>query len=418
MTEKNSLQAMGETAKQAAAVLAHCTVEQKNQVLRAIADQLRQQTDAILAANQQDMTAGTDAHLSSAILDRLKLDTGRINAMITGIETVIALPDPVGLTLASDTRPNDLRIDKVTVPLGVIGVIFESRPNVAIDAAILCLKAGNACILRGGSDAWQTTSILIVLMQDALLQVGLPIGCIQSVPSADRELVGALLTLDEYVDVIVPRGGKSLVERVRNESRIPVFSHLDGICHTYIHKAADPAKAIAITVNAKMRRTGVCGATECLVLHEAIVETIGRDVINALINKGCSVKLPTELLSLHPNAVEAQPHDYGHEFLSATLSVKIVKDTKDAVVFINKYGSHHTDAIITEDTDAADYFLSHVESAIAVHNASTQFADGGEFGMGGEIGIATGKLHARGPVGLAQLVTYQYRLHGNGQIRS
>ena len=418
MSDPNPLKSLGETAKLAAATLAHSPLNQKNHVLQEIATTLRSQKNKILAANQQDMTAAQANNTTSAMLDRLKLDDARIEAIAAGVETVITLADPVGVTLSSNERPNGLQIDKVSVPLGVIGVIFESRPNVAIDAAVLCLKAGNACILRGGSDAWQTVSVLIAIMQDALKIAGLPIGCVQSIPSADRELVGALLTLDKYVDVIVPRGGKSLIERVRTESRIPVFSHLDGICHTYIHKAADPAKAVAITVNAKMRRTGVCGATECLVLHDAIVDTIGKDIITALINKGCTVKVPTEMLAIHPNCVEVQPHDYAHEFLSPALAVKCVKDTAEAVTFINTHNSQHTDAIITEDAATADYFLTHVNSAIAIHNASTQFADGGEFGMGGEIGIATGKLHARGPVGLEQLVTYQYRLHGTGQVRS
>lgn len=414
----NPLKELGVTARQAAQTIAHATTEQKNQILTYIAQGLRQKKDAILDANNQDMEAAQTANLSAAMLDRLKLDDARIEAMAAGVETIAALPDPVGVTLESTTRPNDLRIDKVSVPLGVIGVIFESRPNVAIDAAVLCLKAGNACILRGGSDSWQSVAILIKIMQDALHAVGMPVACVQTLPSSDRELVGALLTLDKYVDVIVPRGGKNLIERVRNESRIPVFSHLDGICHTYIDKAADAAKAVAITVNAKMRRTGICGATECLVLHDAVARSIGGDVINALINKGCTVKVPTDCLDIHPSCVEVQPHDYGHEFLNPTIAVKIVKDLKEAVSFINSYHSQHTDAIITENQDDADYFLSHVNSAIAIHNASTQFADGGEFGMGGEIGIATGKLHARGPVGLNQLVTYQYRLYGNGQIRA
>lgn len=414
----NPLKDLGVTARQAAHIIAHATPDQKNQVLAYIAQGLRQKTDILLAANQQDMATAQAANLSAAMLDRLKLDATRIESMAAGVDTIISLPDPVGTTLDSTTRPNGLRIDKVTVPLGVIGVIFESRPNVAIDAAVLCLKAGNACILRGGSDSWQSVSVLVTIMQDALTACNLPTACVQTLPSSDRELVGALLTLDKYVDVIVPRGGKSLIERVRTESRIPVFSHLDGICHTYIDKGADAAKAIAITLNAKMRRTGICGATECLVLHEAIVRSIGGDVITALINKGCTVKVPGDCLDLHPSCVEAQPHDYGHEFLSPTLAVKIVKDVNEAVSFINCYGSQHTDAIITEDAAAADYFLSHVNSAIAIHNASTQFADGGEFGMGGEIGIATGKLHARGPVGLNQLVTYQYRLFGTGQTRA
>lgn len=414
----NSLTQLGKDAKDASGILAHATAEQKNACLAAIAKGLRAHKDSILAANAIDMEQGRSANLSDAMLDRLKLDEVRLESLAKSVETIIALPDPVGAPLGSTTRPNGLRIDKVAVPLGVIGVIFESRPNVAVDAAVLCLKAGNSCILRGGSDSWQSVTVLVQIMQQALQECGLPVACVQTLPSADRALVGDLLCLEDYIDVIVPRGGKTLIARVRNESRIPVFSHLDGICHTYIDTKADPAKAVAITVNAKMRRTGICGATECLLLHHDIARSVGRDVVTALVDAGCTIKMPEDYCDLHPACVPSTSEDYGCEFLQPIMAVQIVSDVSEAVAFINRHGSQHTDAIITEDAQAADFFQSHVNSAIAIHNASTQFADGGEFGMGGEIGIATGKLHARGPVGLEQLVTYQYRVHGTGQIRA
>jgi glutamate-5-semialdehyde dehydrogenase len=418
MSTQNPLDQLGYDAKQASAVLAHASTEQKNKALQILANKLRQEQGAILNANAQDMDAAYASGLSDALCDRLKLDAARLESIAKGVETVAALPDPVDHLLHETIRPNGLRIEKVSVPLGVIGVIFEARPNVAIDAAILCLKAGNACILRGGKDSFQSVSVLTRIMQDSLREAGLPEQAVQTIPSVDRALVGALLQLDRYVDVIVPRGGKDLIARVRTESRIPVFSHLDGICHTYIDEHCDSNKAIAVTLNAKMRRTGICGATECLVLHKSIADTIGRDIIATLIDAGCAVKVPEAWLHLHPQTTASSTSDYGCEFLAPIIAVQIVDDVAGAVTFINAHNSQHTDAIITEDAETARFFQKRVNSAIAVHNASTQFADGGEFGMGAEIGIATGKLHARGPVGLEQLVTYQYRVHGTGQTRA
>lgn len=389
----------------------------KNAALAAITDGIRAAQKDILEANDADVAAARKGGMAEAQIDRLKLDEKRLAAIVESVDVIKALPDPVGRILDTVTRPNGLRIEKHAVPIGVIGIIFESRPNVAIDAAALCLKSGNACILRGGSDSWKSVEIFVDIIQKALEKTNLPRTAVQTLPSADRELVGALLRLDKYVDAIVPRGGKSLIARVREESRIPVFSHLDGICHTYIDATADPAKAVAITLNAKMRRTSICGATECLLLHKDIVNSIGKDTIAALLKAGCEVRAPKPIEAFDPSIKRVKESDYGFEFLATVIAVAIVEDVKDAVEFINRHGSQHTDAIITEDDKAANYFLRHVDSAIALHNASTQFADGGEFGKGAEIGIATGRLHARGPVGLEELTTYQYRVHGNGQIR-
>jgi glutamate-5-semialdehyde dehydrogenase len=414
---KNPLYDLGQQAQQASFLMAQTDHQAKNDFLLCLAKMLRIEQHSILDANQIDMDRAYENNLSDALCDRLKLDASRIEAIAKGLEEIASLPDPVGQILHRTTRPNGLVIEKTSVPLGVIGIIFESRPNVAIDAAALCIKAGNACILRGGSDSYESVKAFTQIMQSALRTQNLPHRAVQIIPSTDRILVGAMLQLDEFIDVIIPRGGKNLIARIREESRIPVFSHLDGICHTYIDVDADETKARVVTLNAKMRRTGICGATECLILHKDIAETIGRAIIGDLISKGCVVKVPSAWLHLHPQAIESQERDYGCEFLSATLAVQIVDHVQEAVAFINTHGSHHTDAILTENRDTAHYFQSRVNSAIAVHNASTQFADGGEFGMGAEIGIATGKLHARGPVGLEQLVTYQYRVHGNGQTR-
>jgi glutamate-5-semialdehyde dehydrogenase len=413
----NPLSSLGEKARAAAMRLAQATAPQKNDALQAIAERLHANEAVILAANEKDIANARAAGIGDAMIDRLRLDHTRLQGIIESIKTVRVLSDPVERLLETITRPNGLRIEKRAVPIGVIGIIFESRPNVAVDAAVLCIKSGNACILRGGSDSWQSATALIGIIQDALAQSGLPREAVQSLPSAERELVGALLTLDQYVDVIIPRGGKSLIARVRAESRIPVLSQLEGICHTYIDAKADAAKAAAITVNAKMRRTSICGATECLVLHKDIARTIGKDVIAALLKAGCEVRVPKELLDLDPALKPVSDSDYGFEFLASIIAVTIADDVKGAVDFINRHNSLHTDAIITEDKDAADYFLRHVSSAIAMHNASTQFADGFEFGKGAEIGIATGKLHARGPVGLEELTSYQYRIFGTGQVR-
>jgi len=421
----NPLEQLGQQARAAAAQLAQTTATQKNAAITAIIDGLKAAKPTILAANKQDVTAARANGMTDVLIDRLMLDDKRLDAIIQSLNVIQSLPEPVGQLLETTTRPNGLRIEKRAVPIGVIGIIFEARPNVAVDAAALCLKSGNACILRGGSDSWNSVRVLIGIVQDALVKAGLPHDAVQTLPSGERTLVGALLTLDKYVDVIIPRGGKSLIARVRDESRIPVFSHLDGICHTYIDAKANAAKAVAITVNAKMRRTSICGATECLLLHKNIAASLGKDIIAALLQAGCEVRGPGKesgvdfgsLLPNQPLLKLASASDYGLEFLAPIIAVAIVPDVQGAVGFINQYGSQHTDAIVTEDAEAADYFLRHVDSAIVLHNASTQFADGGEFGKGAEIGIATGKLHARGPVGLEELTTYQYRVHGSGQVR-
>lgn len=415
---ENPLLRLGESARAAASQLAQTVTSVRNNALRELAQALHENKTRILASNAIDIARAREAQTPAAQIDRLMLDEQRIDAMAESLRIVAELSDPVGKMLQSVVRPNGLRIEKVAVPIGVIGMIFESRPNVAVDAAALCMKSGNACILRGGSESWNSATVLIEIMRDALAKSGLPQNCVQSVPSSDRAYVGAMLTLDRHIDLIIPRGGKSLIARVREESKIPVLSHLEGVCHTYIDAKADPAKAVAVALNAKMRRTSICGATECLLLHRKIAATVGAGVISELLKSGCEVRVPAELLSIAPGLKQATERDYGHEFLAPVIAVAVVDDAQDAVKFINRHGSCHTDAILTEDKQAAEFFLSHVNSAIALHNASTQFADGGEFGMGAEIGIATGKLHARGPVGLEQLTTYQYRVYGNGQTRA
>jgi glutamate-5-semialdehyde dehydrogenase len=413
----NPLIALGMAAQQAARVLAKSSTDQKNKVLMAIKDIIATHKTDILEANLKDVAAAKSTNMTEANLDRLTLNDARFDGLLQAIDVVYALPNPVGQVLENVERPNGLNIQKVTVPLGVLGIIFESRPNVALDAAILSLKSGNACVLRGGSDSVHTTQLLVQLMRQAIDSVGLPANCVQTLPTQDRALVGAMLQLTDYIDVIIPRGGKNLVARVQAESRVPVFSHLDGICHTYIDTDADRQMAIDIVLNAKLRRTGVCGATECVLLHKNIAHSLGKDILQALLDKNCEVRVPQSLLVLDNRLKLADSTDYGHEFLSATLAVSVVDDVLGAVAFINQHGSGHTDAIITNNNATAQNFLKGVKSAIAVHNASTQFADGGEFGKGAEIGIATGKLHARGPVGLNELVTYQYHVLGCGQTR-
>ncbi len=419
--DKNPLLQLGENARAAAAELAQAKTALKDKALASIADGLRENTARILAANRKDGARAQENGMPPAQIDRLTLDEERLEAIAESLSTIIALQDPVGKLLQSVMRQNGLRIEKVAVPIGVIGMIFEARPNVAVDAAALCLKSGNACILRGGSESWDSVAALVDVMREALGKAGLARNMqniVQTVPSPDRAYVGAMLTLERHIDLIVPRGGKSLIERVRAESRIPVLSHLDGICHTYIDAKADPAKAVAVTLNAKMRRPSICGATECLLLHKDIAASIGKSAIAELLKEGCEVRVPAGLMPLAPGLKHATALDYGCEFLAPVIAVAVVDDVKQAVEFVKRHGSGHTDAILTEDMAAADYFLTRVNSAIALHNASTQFADGGEFGMGAEIGIATGKLHARGPVGLEQLTTYQYRVYGTGQTRA
>ena len=350
------------------------------------------------------------------MIDRLALDTKRIEGMAKGLEDIAALPDPVGKILTDWTRPNGLHISRVSVPLGVIGVIYESRPNVTADAGGLCLKSGNAVILRGGSESFHSSQAILNCLQTGSKVAGLPEHAIQSIPTTDRAAVGEMLKLDQYIDIIVPRGGKGLIRRVMEESRIPVIKHLDGNCHTYIHADAKADMALSITMNAKMRRTGVCGATETLLIDRSVAKTMLPSIAGALQKAGCELRGDAEASGIFPMKT-ATAEDWGTEYLDAIIAVKIVEGLEGAIAHINKYGSQHTDAIITENAAAAETFLNGVDSAIAVHNASTQFADGGEFGMGAEIGISTGKLHARGPVGVEQLTTYKYKVEGSGQVR-
>ena len=411
------MEALGQRARAAAVMLANAPTEAKNQALRAAATAIRANAAAILAANRRDLATATGRTMTPAMIDRLTLDDRRIEAMAVGLEEVAALPDPVGMIESVVTRPNGLRIEKVRVPLGVIGIIYESRPNVTADAAALCLKAGNAAILRGGSESTHSSAAILAALTAGLAAAGLPADAIQRVPSQDRAAVGMLLTLDRYIDVIIPRGGKSLIQRVASESRIPVLKHLDGICHVYVDKAADLAKARAIILNAKLRRTGVCGSAETLLVDRLVAASHLVPMLNDLIAAGCEIRGDTQTQALDGRVGPATEEDWSTEYLAPILSVRIVDGVDEAIAHIATYGSQHTESIVTEDAAVADRFLARVDSAIVMHNASTQFADGGEFGMGAEIGISTGKLHARGPVGVAELTSYKYRVRGNGQIR-
>jgi glutamate-5-semialdehyde dehydrogenase len=408
---------LAKAARVAALALAQAPRAAKDAALRAAAVAIRNRKNEILAANASDMAAAKVQGLNAAMLDRLLLDDARVEAMCKGLEEIAALADPVGQTIAEWTRPNGLKISRVRVPLGVIGVIYESRPNVTADAAGLCLKAGNAVILRGGSESFHSSGAILQALQDGLRAAGLPIECIQSVPTRDRAAVGAMLTANGLIDIIVPRGGKSLIERVIRESRVPVIKHLDGICHVYVDGAADLAMARQVVLNAKMRRTGVCGAAETLLIDERAVATHAKPLIDDLIGAGCEVRGDARLQALDPRVKPASAQDWGTEYLDAIISARVVAGVDEAMAHIREHGSQHTESIITDDTATAERFLAEVDSAIVLHNASTQFADGGEFGMGAEIGISTDKLHARGPVGVEQLTSYKYVIHGSGQVR-
>ena len=408
--------ALGDEARAAAQALAQAPAETRRRALEAAAAALRDSKAAILEANALDMAAARDSELSGALLDRLALDPGRVEAMAAGVEQVATLDDPVGRLLGEWERPNGLRIRRVSVPIGVIGIIYESRPNVTADAGALCLMSGNAAILRGGSESWHSSRAIAKALRTALVEAGLPAGCIQLVPTTDRAAVGILLTMDDTVDLIVPRGGRSLIERVLDESRVPVMAHLDGNCHVYVHAAADPEKARDVTFNAKMRRTGICGAAETLLVDSAIQDALPA-ILEPLFEAGCEVRGDARTRALDSRVVPAEAADWGKEYLDAIIAVGVVDGLDAAIAHVNEHGSHHTDAIITEDEAAAERFMEAVDSGIVLHNASTQFADGGEFGMGAEIGISTGKLHARGPVGVEQLTTYKYKVYGNGQVR-
>ncbi len=409
---------LGRRARAAAAVLAFASPESKVKALHAAADAIDDRRDDILSANALDMRAAEGKGISKAFLDRLQLNDKRIDAMIEGLRTIADLPDPVGRELAQWTRPNGMTIRRVSTPLGVIGVIFESRPNVTADAGALTLKAGNAVILRGGSDSVNSSRAIHACLVAGLKAAGLPADAIQIVPTTDRAAVGEMLAgLGGAIDVIVPRGGKTLVARVQAEARVPVFAHLEGICHTYIDKSAELQMAVDVTLNAKMRRTGICGATETLLVHRDVVATHLKPVIAALVAKGCEIRGDATVMALIPEAIAATEQDWHTEYEDAIISVKVVADVGDAIAHIGKYSSHHTEAIITEDAASVARWFNEIDSAILLHNASTQFADGGEFGFGGEIGIATGKFHARGPVGVEQLTSFKYLVEGTGQTR-
>jgi len=406
---------MGARARQAAHRLAGAPAADKARALTGAARAIRAAADAILAANAADVSRATANGLSAAMIDRLTLNPARIEAMAAGLEAVAALPDPVGQTIDETRRPNGLLLQRVRVPLGVIGIIYESRPNVTADAGALSLMSGNACILRGGSEATESNRAIHAAMTEGVRAAGLPADAIQLVPVADRAAVGAMLAAQGLIDIIVPRGGKSLVARVQDEARVPVLAHLDGIVHLYIDRSADPAKAVPLAVNAKMRRTGICGATETVLIDRAY--PAAGSIVTALLDAGCEVRGDSDAQAIDSRVVPASANDWDCEYLDAIVSVALVDGVEGAMAHIARHSSHHTDAIVTEDRPTADRFLAGVDSAIVMHNASTQFADGGEFGLGAEIGISTGRLHARGPVALEGLTTYKWLVRGNGQLR-
>ena len=411
------LNQVGRAAREAAIVLREASCVTKDAALRAMATALRQHAKHILLANDEDIVSARN--LPSAMLDRLTLDNARIEAMAAGIEAIAALPDPVGRELARWTRPNGLDIARVATSIGVIGIIYESRPNVTADAGALCLKSGNAVILRGGSDATRSSAAIHAALVEGLRAAQLPDAAIQLIATTDRAAVGAMLKgFDGAIDLIVPRGGKSLVKRVQQDARVPVLAHLEGICHVYVHAKADLAMARAIVLDAKMRRTGVCGAAETLLIDRSVLGTHGIPILHDLRQAGCEIRADENVRAVFPAAKAASEEDWRTEYLDAIIAVKAVNGVEDAIRHIETYGSHHTEAIVTGDAPAAERFLAALNSAILMWNASTQFADGGEFGMGAEIGIGTGKLHARGPVGVEQLTTFKYIVRGKGQIRT
>ncbi len=409
------LREMAERAREAARLLASASRGQRDAALAAAARELRARTPAILAANERDLSGASES--TAAFRDRLTLDPARIAAMADGLDAIAALPDPLARSLGEWTRPNGLRIRRIPQPIGVIGMIYESRPNVGADAAGLCLKSGNAVILRGGSESFASAAAIHEAMAAGLRSADLPAAAVQTAPRPDRAFVAAMLAGAGLIDLIVPRGGKGLVERVAREARMPVLAHAEGLCHTYVHEAADPAMARRVVANAKMRRTGVCGATETLLIDAAIAVQLLPAIIGDLAALGCRFRADARARVIVPELAEAAPEDFDTEWLDAVLSVAVVDGVEGALAHIARHGSSHTDAIITEDKAAAESFLSGVDSAVALWNASTQFCDGGEFGFGAEIGIATGRVHARGPVGLEQLTTYRYLVIGTGQVR-
>jgi len=407
---------IGKKAREASGRLAVASSQQKKDALIFSADSIRKNTPNILEQNKKDLDFGASKSLSNALMDRLLLNEERIGSMIDGLEAIANQDDPVGEIMEAWRRPNGLEIKRVRTPLGVIGVIYESRPNVTADAGALCLKAGNAVILRGGSESYNSSIAIHNCMQEGLLKANLPENSIQIIPTKDRSAVASLLKLTEYIDVIVPRGGKSLVGLVQSEARVPVFAHLEGIVHIYLDKTADPRKAFDVILNSKTRRTGICGAAECLLINKDILNGLGSEIVNMLLDAGVEVRADKEVVKI-PGTVAANKDDWGNEFLDSKIAVRAVADLEEAINHIQTYSSSHTDCIITENLEARDKFFTQLDSAILMHNASTQFADGGEFGMGAEIGIATGKLHARGPVGTVQLTSFKYLVEGQGTIR-
>ncbi|MFZ8963623.1 MAG: glutamate-5-semialdehyde dehydrogenase [Steroidobacteraceae bacterium] len=409
---------LGQRAVAAAAVLAGADRRLRDAALLAAAVELRAQSVVILEANALDLRAAEAAGAAGAMLDRLRLDGVRVEAMAAGLEAIAGLPDPLGRILEEKKRPNGLRIQRVSVPLGVIGIIYESRPNVTADAGSLCLKSGNAVILRGGSEAVHSNRAIHACLVAGLVAAGLPADCVQWVPTQDREAVGYLLKgMTDYLDVIVPRGGKGLISRVRDEARVPVIGHLDGNCHVYVHAAADVNMAREIVLNSKLRRTGICGAAETVLFDRAVLATHAAPIVGALLDAGCEVRGDEAIQALDPRVQAATEDDWYTEYLDAIVAARAVDGVEAAIAHIGRYGSAHTESIVTTDQAVAEHFLAAVDSAIVLHNASTQFADGGEFGMGAEIGISTDRFHARGPVGLEQLVSYKYVVRGEGQVR-
>ncbi|MEQ8205592.1 MAG: glutamate-5-semialdehyde dehydrogenase [Woeseia sp.] len=413
-----TMDALGAAARKGGQRLAQASATARNKALVSAAGLVRERKSLIAAANEKDMDSARQRGLSGAMLDRLMLDDARIESMASGLESIATLPDPLGNVLAEWERPNGLRIQRVAVPLGVIGIIYESRPNVTADAAGLCLKSGNAVILRGGSESFASSRAIFACMTDGMAAAGLDSSALQMVPTTDRAAVGYLLSsMAQYVDVIVPRGGKSLISRVQQDARVPVIGHLEGLCHVYLHESADSAMAADIVLNAKMRRTGICGAAETVLIDRSAANRLLPKVMQLLVDAGCEVRGDADVCQLDNRAIPATEADWTTEYLDAIISIRIVDDIRAASAHIGEYGSGHTECIVAEDVEAVREFFASVDSAILLHNASTQFADGGEFGMGAEIGIATGRIHARGPVGAAQLTSYKYLVHGAGQLR-
>lgn len=409
---------LGQAARRASRTLALTSNEHRNQALHAMAQAVRDRVDEILEANRMDTGDSEKRGLSAAMLDRLMLDDDRIESMAAATDAIAELPDPLGQVIAEWDRPNGLTIQRITVPLGVIGIIYESRPNVTADAAALCLKSGNATILRGGSESYRSNNAIHDCIRAGLSEAGIDTGAVQMVATKDRDAVGYLLSsMREWIDVVVPRGGKSLIKRVQDDARVPVIGHLEGICHVYLHTSANPTMARDIAVNAKMRRTGICGAAETILVDQSVSESLLPDVAQVLLDAGCKIRGDEQVVAIVNDATPANEADWSTEYLDAIISIRVVNDIDAAIAHISQYGSGHTESIVTEDSVAAEKFFREVDSAILLHNASTQFADGGEFGMGAEIGIATGRVHARGPVGANQLTSYKYLVRGNGQVR-